>query len=244
MRRRATAFKTGTFYLAGNRNFLFGPDNNIDNGGPRQATIGLEQQPRKSGSIRVELSCSFVPARGPLRRLLPPNCSAEFGFDRQVVVDGLHEILPGAEVALGGLHGRVAEQQLDLLEIAAGASVQFRAGPPQVVGREARLPEPGAVLADDVPDSVLAEATVENPAAFVQRPEHWTLGDADAFEPFVDDDLDPGRQSHGPQPVSFSLEVRDDPARVPQLETVGVEGDRAPPGADHSRAKGPGRGSR
>src|SRR4051795_3039264 len=67
----------------------------------------------------------------------------EFRFDRQVVIDGLHQILPRTEIALGGLDGGVAEQQLDLLEIAAGAPAQLRAGPPQIVWREAGLAETG-----------------------------------------------------------------------------------------------------
>jgi hypothetical protein len=43
---------------------------------------------------------------------------------------------PSAEVAFGGLDRRVAEQQLDLLEVAAGLAAELGAGAAQVVGRE------------------------------------------------------------------------------------------------------------
>jgi hypothetical protein len=47
------------------------------------------------------------------------STSAELGLDRQVIIDGLDQVLPGSQIALGGLDRSVAEQKLDLFEIAA-----------------------------------------------------------------------------------------------------------------------------
>ena len=48
------------------------------------------------------------------------------------VIDGLDEILFGAEVAFGSLDGGVAEQQLDLLQFPARLAAQFGAGSPEM----------------------------------------------------------------------------------------------------------------
>ena len=53
----------------------------------------------------------------------------------QIVVDGDGNLLLGAKVAFAGLDGGVAEQELDLFEVAAVLSAEFRAGT-QIVGVE------------------------------------------------------------------------------------------------------------
>ena len=47
------------------------------------------------------------------------DCSIALDTELHAVVDGLDEILFGAEVALGGLDTRVAEQQLNLFQFPA-----------------------------------------------------------------------------------------------------------------------------
>jgi hypothetical protein len=80
----------------------------------------------------------------------------EIGLDGEIVVDGLRQILAGAEVAFGGLDGGMAEQELDLFEVAAGEAAELGAGAAQVVGRESGFAEAFAVFADDVPDGSVA----------------------------------------------------------------------------------------
>jgi hypothetical protein len=48
----------------------------------------------------------------------------------------MHEVLAGTEVAFDGLNGRVAEEELDLFEFAAGGAAEFGAGAAEVVGLE------------------------------------------------------------------------------------------------------------
>ena len=47
------------------------------------------------------------------------------------------DLLLGSQVALRRLDRRVPQQELDLLQIAAGLAAELRAGPPQIVGAEA-----------------------------------------------------------------------------------------------------------
>src|SRR5262249_30102639 len=54
------------------------------------------------------------------------------------VIRCMHEILFGAQVAFCCLHRGVAEQQLNLLKLAASRSAQLRACAPEIVRRDAR----------------------------------------------------------------------------------------------------------
>ncbi len=68
-------------------------------------------------------------------RIFFTNVSASLYPDLDAIVDGLNEVLLGAEVAFGGLDRGMAEQQLNLLEIAAGFAAEFGAGAAQIVRR-------------------------------------------------------------------------------------------------------------
>ena len=65
------------------------------------------------------------------------------------------EVLLASEIALGGLHRRMAQQELNLLDFAAARVAQFRAGPAQIVRRDMLQPRLLAAAFDDVPDNVL-----------------------------------------------------------------------------------------
>jgi len=109
-----------------------------------------------------------------------------------MIVDGLREVLAGAEVALGGQHRSMAEQELDLLEFAAGGAAEFGAGAPGVMRSELGLADFGAVAPDHLPDGVLADAAREHLAALVHGAEDRTGLDPRALEPGVEQQLDPG----------------------------------------------------
>ena len=149
--------------------------------------------------------------------------SGEIGVDGKMIVDGLGEVLARAEIAFGGLDGGVAEQELDLFEVAAGQAAEFGAGAAQVVRGEGGLAETGTVLADDIPDRVLVDAAVEHAAGFVQRPEDRTGGEVGAAEPVVQDLLDPRRNRDRAQAASLPCQIGDGPAGIAELEAIDVE---------------------
>ena len=49
----------------------------------------------------------------------------------------MNQILLGAKITFGRLNRRVAQEHLDLLKLATGCSAELRAGPSQVVRRDA-----------------------------------------------------------------------------------------------------------
>jgi hypothetical protein len=57
-------------------------------------------------------------------------------LESKVVVHRDLDILLGAQIALRGLDGRVPQQELDLLQVAAVLPTQFRACTAEVVGAE------------------------------------------------------------------------------------------------------------
>ena len=65
-------------------------------------------------------------ARPNLRSMAPvldPTSSSPrtgIRLDAQLVVDGLHNSLPGAKIAFGGLYRPVSKQELNLLNLSAG----------------------------------------------------------------------------------------------------------------------------
>jgi hypothetical protein len=77
--------------------------------------------------------------------------STGIGFDSQSVVYSGSELLFASEVALRGLDGDVSEQELDLIQFAAGEMAETGAGAPQVV--RGQLVDPGAsrCRADHIP---------------------------------------------------------------------------------------------
>jgi len=68
-------------------------------------------------------------------RIFFTNVSASLYPDLDAIVDGLNEVLLGAEVAFGGLDRSVAEQQLNLLQIPSRFATELGASAPQIVRR-------------------------------------------------------------------------------------------------------------
>ena len=67
--------------------------------------------------------------------------SGEIGLDWKMIVDCLRQVLLCAEVAFRGLNGGVAEQKLDLLQVAAGQTAKLGAGAAEIVCAEVLDPD-------------------------------------------------------------------------------------------------------
>jgi hypothetical protein len=63
---------------------------------------------------------------------------------RRMASFGMHKILSRAEVSFRGLNRRVAEQQLNLLKLAARSAAQLRACTPEVMWRDTGIPRSAA----------------------------------------------------------------------------------------------------
>src|SRR5207249_8110038 len=122
-------------------------------------------------------------------RPLVLNCDSQ--FDR--VVRRVDQILPGAEVAFSGLDGRVSEEHLNLLKLAARRSAQLRAGAATIMRRDAGHARCGRVLPKHLPDHFFAQTIARNAARAVHRAEYVASAKAGGTRPRVDSDFYPCR---------------------------------------------------
>src|SRR5260370_30159953 len=94
------------------------------------------------------------------------NCHAQ--LDR--VVGRMNQILLRAKIALGRLYGGVAQQQLDLLKLAARGTAELRAWPAKVMGGDSRDTGRCGIQLDELPDDLFAQALAPHRV----RPVHAT----------------------------------------------------------------------
>ena len=106
------------------------------------------------------------------------------------------EILFAAELAFSSLNRGVAQQELNLLDLAAVCVAQLRAGPAQIIRRDVLQPSSLAATLDDIPDNILRDAITPH---FVSRhgPEDSPFRDPRRRCPVVERCLDPIRDRHG-----------------------------------------------
>lgn len=124
------------------------------------------------------------------------------------------------EVLFGCLYADMAQQKLDLFQLAPGNMTEPSARPPQIVRRDLAELTPHSVFAYDVPDhflgdsftpygSVLCYATKERPGFNLTRP-----------RPAIDDTLHPVRNGHGSNMAAFAEQIDNSPVIVTTLEML------------------------
>src|SRR5438046_1016034 len=87
---------------------------------------------------RTAPTSQIRPAWSPCggRCATPVSSAVRFRLDAHPVIDGVAELLFAPEIALGGLYGHVAKQELDLIQFATGEMAQPRASTPKVMRGE------------------------------------------------------------------------------------------------------------
>jgi hypothetical protein len=137
--------------------------------------------------------CLFYSFAGPVRRdrFLIFRLLHRVRSEVEKVVHWIPEILFAAQIAFGGLHGGMPEQELNLLLLTAAIMAQLRAGPPQVVRCDMLHAHSLAAGSDHVPDNVLREAA----APHLSRPgdcsKDPTLLDFGCPRPLIEGRFDP-----------------------------------------------------
>src|SRR5450759_1745315 len=109
-----------------------------------------------------------------------------------MVIDRRRQFLARAQVALGGLDRGMAEQELDLLQGAAGDATQPGAGSPEMMRGERGLSALRAILAGDRPDGIYRNALSPHRTSLVDGTDQATFGDPGLGGPVIHGGLDPG----------------------------------------------------
>jgi hypothetical protein len=119
--------------------------------------------------------------------------------------------LSAAKVAFGGLHGNVAKQELNLLQLAASGSAKPRAASAEIVWRELANADLGSKLFDDVPYEFFRHPFAPDFASTTHTAEETASGDSSGFRPLVQETPHPIRNRDGSDVPSFPAKVYDCP---------------------------------
>lgn len=102
------------------------------------------------------------------------------------VIDCITEILLASEITLGGVDGDMSEQQLDLIQFAAGQVAQSRASATQVVRGKFLNARRRGGLPDNLPGNLRSHPVTPDSAGLVDRSDERTFSDTAALLPYVD----------------------------------------------------------
>ena len=93
------------------------------------------------------------------------------GLDPEPIVDGTPQLLLASQVAFRGLNRNVPQEELNLIEFAAGPMTESRACAPKIVRRQ--LVDVGAArgCSDDIPEHLGRHPAAPNAPGFVDRAE-------------------------------------------------------------------------
>jgi hypothetical protein len=133
------------------------------------------------------------------------------------VVRRVRQILPSAQIPLGGLNRCMTEEQLDLLKLAAGRAAQLRAGTSQVMGCDSGDANLGCIAPEHLPDDLFAEAFAGDAAVPFHWPKNMTGSDARGRSPRINRLLHPSRHRRGADASMLSNEIDDAPASITLL---------------------------
>jgi hypothetical protein len=127
------------------------------------------------------------------------------------------ESLFASEIALCRLHRNVAEQELNLLQFAAGLMTETSACPPEVVRCEKRKLTVLCFPLHDTPNDLRAETCAPNSAGLVDRTKEGAGGDSGGLRPGVNSSFHPIRDWNGSYVAPLADKIGYDPVRLPLL---------------------------
>lgn len=86
-------------------------------------------------------------------------------LDSDLAVHGRSDPLCAAEITLGGLHRDVAEEKLNLFQLAPSGAAEAGTTSPEIMGREPADANLIGELLDDVPDQLFRHSFAPDPAS-------------------------------------------------------------------------------
>jgi len=145
------------------------------------------------------------------------------------IIDRVSEILFAAEIAFCRLNGCVAQQELNLLKLAAAIVAQLRAGPTQVVGCNVLQACSLATGSDHVPDNVLREAPAPHLSPSGDRSKDFAVTNPSGSRPLIESGFHPIGNGHGANVATFAYQVDHRPVSLAHLNVVQLQTDQFRP---------------
>ena len=112
----------------------------------------------------------------------------------------------------------MAQQELNLLQLAASGSAQAGATSAEIVRRKLGHADLGGKFFDDMPDELFCHAFTPNLASATHVAEQAATGNACGFHPVVQQTMHPIRNGDGPNVASLPPQIYDCPMPFALLE--------------------------
>ena len=162
--------------------------------------------------------------------VLPTSESSGIRLDAQAVVHRAPKRLLAPEVALGRLNRDVPEEELDLVQFAAGEVAQSSTGASQIVRGQIIDAGGGGRIFRTTSHRTFAVIPFPQTRPTLLMARHRTVGDADHRGPCVDGVLDPRGHGDGADVPTLTDEIGDDPVLLALLNPPESQGQQlAPP---------------
>ena len=150
----------------------------------------------------------------------------------------MSEILFAAQVTVRRLHGRVPEQELNLLQFSSTVMTQLGAGAPQITGCNMFQTCSLAAGSDHVPDNVLRDATAPHLSQSGDRSKDFALANPSGSCPLVESGFDPSRNGHGPNVATFATQINHGPVSLAHLDVVQFQANQFRPSKTTTKQQG------
>src|SRR5579863_8904497 len=122
--------------------------------------------PKNTTRVTITRSLRFGPVMSRARSVSDRDSQLD------TVVGRIHQILLGTEIPLGRLNRCMAQEQLDLLKLAACGPAQLRAGPASVMRCDAGDAGIDRILPEHLPDHLFGHSLALHAVAAVHRAEY------------------------------------------------------------------------
>jgi hypothetical protein len=150
-------------------------------------------------------------------------------FKAQPVVHRMTQFLFAPQVTFSGLNRSVSEQELDLLQFAAGQVAQTRTGTPQIMRREVLDAGTLGSGLHHVPNRFWRDPFTPNMAEPVNTTEDPASVNAGSLKPPIDSSLRPDRHWNCADMSSLADEIRYNPMFLSNLQVIGPQADEFRP---------------
>jgi len=151
----------------------------------------------------------------------PPVCS-----EVKKIVYRMSEILFAAQIAFRRLDGCVAQQELNLLQLATTRVAQFRASSAQVMRRNMLQARSLAASLDDVPHNILRDAFPPHLSRSGNSSKDSSLRHPSRDRPLIERGFDPFWNGHGADVPALANQVHHCPVPLAHLDLVQLQADK------------------
>jgi hypothetical protein len=142
------------------------------------------------------------------------------------IVHWVSEILFAAEITFRRLDGRMPQQELNLLQLAAAAVAQLRTSSPQVMRRNMLQARSLAATLDYVPHDILRDAFSPHLSRSGNGSKDPSFRDLGCYDPLIECCFDPSWNGHRADVAALADQVHHCPVALPHLHFIQFQPDQ------------------